>query len=131
LSIGKNLSISSELSTINGSSIAGTASYILKSRVGWLFSMSLAERTFGLKLKSRSGKEWMLIFANAHGAVGNRLAGFLGSSLSTIVYRRGTGSPFLIRETGDGGTSAASGGAADFTCSAKTEVSTARREIFS
>lgn len=130
MSIGRNLSISPESSTAKGSRIAGMASYILKSRVGWLFSMSLAERTLGLKLRSRSGREWIRIFANAHGAVGNRLADSLGSSLSTIVYRRAIGSSFLIRETGDGGTSAATG-AIDFGCSAKAEVSTARRDIFS
>lgn len=131
MSIGRNLSTSSELSTANGSSIARTASYILISRVGWLFSTSLAERTLGLKLRSRSGKEWMSIFANAHGAVGNRLTVSLGSSLSMIVYRRVIGSSFLIRDTGDGGTSVASGGATDFSCSAKTEVSTVKRDIFS
>jgi len=130
LSIGRKLSISSELSTTSGSSIAGTASYILKSGLGWLFLTSFAERTLGLEWRSRSGKEWMIIFANAHGAVGNRLAGPLESSLSMIVYRRVADSSFFIRETGNGGTSVASG-AADFGCSSKTEVLTARRDIFS
>jgi len=71
----------------------------------------------------------MLRFADAHGAVGNRLAGSLRSPLSTIVYRRANGSSFVIREAGDGVTSL--GCAVDFSCSVKTAVSTARRDIFS
>jgi hypothetical protein len=70
-----------------------------------------------------------MLFASAHGAVGNRLAGSLCTRLSTMVYRRVIGSSFVIRETGDGGTSV--GDTVDFSCSAEAAVSTARRDIFS